>query len=66
MELAKGYQPAKLQCCKFSRPDFTEGIQKHKDDIIMMSFHILGFEISKFCQTDYKLLTCQVPNPSVI
>ena len=29
-------------------------------------FMILGFKISIFCETGYKLSTCQVPNQSVI
>ena len=66
VELSKGYQTAKFQCCRLSGSSFKEGLQKHNDDIIMRSFHILSFEISKFCETDYKLSTCQVSNPSVI
>ena len=32
----------------------------------MMTSLFLGFEISIFCETDYKLSICQVSNPSVI
>ena len=60
------YQPAKLQCCRLTESSFTEGLQKHNDDVITTSFHDLGFEISIFCETGYKLATCQVSNPSVI
>ena len=42
VELTKGYQPAKYQCCSLSRSTFTEGLQKHNDDVIMTSFFILG------------------------
>ena len=42
VELTKGYQPAKFQCCRLSGSSFTEGLQKHNDDIIMTSFHIFG------------------------
>ena len=54
MELTKGYQPAKFQFCRLYGSSFTEGLQKHNDDVIMTSFHI--FEISIFCETDYELL----------
>ena len=66
VEHTKGYQPAKFLCCRLSGSCFTEGLQKHNDGVIMTSFHILGFEISMFCETDYKLSSCQVSNPSVI
>ena len=66
MELTKGYQLEKFQCCRLSGSSFTEVSQEHIDDVIMSSFHIVGFEISIFCEMDYKLSTCQVSNPSVI
>ena len=55
VELTKGYQSEKFQCCRLSGASFTEGLQNPNDDCIMMSFHIWGFEISIFCETDYKL-----------
>ena len=55
VELRKGYQPEKFQRCGLSGSNFTEGLQKHNDDVIMRSFHIFGFEISMFCETNYKL-----------
>ena len=33
---------------------------------IMTSFHIFGNQNFLFCETDYKLSTCKVSNPSVI
>ena len=42
----KGYQPPKLQFCRLSRSSFTEGSQKHNDDVMMTSFQI--FWDSKF------------------
>ena len=66
VEVTKGYQIAKFQCCKFSGSSFTEGLQKHNYDVIMTSRHILGFEISIFCETNYRLSSCQVSNLSVI
>ena len=62
----KGYQPAKFQFCRLSGSSFTEGSQKHNDDVMMTSFHTLGFTISIFCKIGYKLSTCKVSNPSVI
>ena len=67
VELTKGFQPAKLQCCKLSGSSFTEGLQKHSGDVIMTScdiFRIRNFHI--FCEADNKLSTYQVSNPSVI
>ena len=56
VELTKGYQPAKFQCwVKFYR-----GIGKHNDDVFMTSFHILGFEMSIFCETGYQLAKFQI------
>ena len=34
VELTKGYQPAKFQCCRLSGSRFTKGLQKHNDDVI--------------------------------
>ena len=44
VEFTNGYQPAKFQFCKLSRSSFTEGLQKHNDDVIMTSFHNLGVQ----------------------
>ena len=60
VELTKGYQPANFQYCRLSGSSLTEELQKHNDDVIMTSFHILGFEISVFCETGYKLSTYQI------
>ena len=46
VEFAKGYQPTMFQCCRLSGSSFTEGLQKHNDDVIMTSFH--DFEIRSF------------------
>ena len=50
VEFTKGYQPAKFQCCRLSGLSFTEGLEKHNDDVIMTSFHDFG---SIFCETGY-------------
>ena len=42
VDLTKGCQPEKFQCCKLSFSSFTEELQKHNDDVIMESFHIFG------------------------
>ena len=42
VDLAKGYQPKKFQCCKLFVSSFTEELQKYNDDIIMTSLHIFG------------------------
>ena len=64
VELTKVYQPAKVQCCRLSESSSTEGLQKHNDDVIMTSFHTLGFKISIFCETDYQPPKFQVPQLS--
>ena len=67
VEFNKGYQPAKFQCCGLSGTRFTEGLQRHNDDVIITSFHDFGIRnFHIFCETGYKLATCQVPNQSVI
>ena len=42
MEFTKGYQPAKFEYYRLSGSSFTEGLQKHNDDIIMTSVHDFG------------------------
>ena len=42
VEFTKGYQPAKFQSCRLSVSSFTEGLQKHNDDVIMASLHDFG------------------------
>ena len=66
VEFIKGYQPEKFQFFRLPGSSFTEGSQKHNDDVMMTSFHTLGFKISISCKTGYKLSTCRVSNPSVI
>ena len=64
--LTKGYEPVKFQCCRLSASGFTEGLQRHNDDVIMTSVHISGIQNFHNCETDYKLSTYQVSNPSVV
>ena len=56
VDLSKGYQPEKFQCCKLSESSFTEELQKHNNDVIMTSLHILEIEIFIFCET----ASCQI------
>ena len=39
VELTKGYQPAKSQCCRLCGSDFTEGLQK----TMMTSLHVISY-----------------------
>ena len=66
VEFTKGYQPTKFQCRRLSGSGFTEGLQKHNDDVIMTSFFILGFEISIFAQLvmSYQPTKFQIPQLS--
>ena len=34
VELTRGYQSAKFQCCRLFGSSFIEGLQKHNDDVI--------------------------------
>ena len=48
----------------FNAVDFLgQVLQRDYKNTMMMSFHSLGFEISIFCETDYKLSACEVSNP---
>ena len=38
VELRIDYLPAKFQCCRLSVASFIEGLRKHNDDVIMMSY----------------------------
>ena len=61
VELKIGYQPAKFLCCRLPESSFTEGLQKHNDDVISYCWD------SKFCiscEIEHRLLTCQVSNLS--
>ena len=42
VDLTKGYQPEKFQCCKCSGSSFTEELEKYNDDVIMTSLNIFG------------------------
>ena len=42
VEFTEGYQPSKFQFCSLSGSSFTEGLQKHNDDVIMASFYNVG------------------------
>ena len=42
VKFTKDYQPAKFQCCRLSASSFTEGLEKHNDDVIITSFHDFG------------------------
>ena len=65
VEFIKGYQPAKFQCCRLSESSFTEELQKHNDDVIMTPFQDSGIRNFHFCETGYKLSTCQVSIPQL-
>ena len=39
VEFTKDYQTAKFQFCRLSGSSFTEGLQKHNDDVISYFWH---------------------------
>ena len=63
VEFTKGYHPAKFQLSRLSGSSFTEGLQKHNDDVMMMSFHTLGFKIQYFVKLiiSYQPAKFQIP-----
>ena len=36
------YQLAKFQCCRLSLASFIDRLRKNSDDVIMMSFRVVG------------------------
>ena len=66
VEFTKGYQPAEFQFCRLSESSFTDGSQKHNDNVMMTSFHTFVIQNSIFFKTIYKLSTCKVSNSSVV
>ena len=42
VEFNKICQSEKFQCCSLSGSSLTEGLQKHNNDVIMMSVHDFG------------------------
>ena len=57
VDLTKGYQPEKFQCCKLSGSSFTEELQK---------YIFLALEIFIFCESIYTLSVWQLSSYSVI
>ena len=39
------YEFAKFQFCRLSLSSFIDRFRKHNDDVIMMSFHVVGIQI---------------------
>ena len=59
--------PKAISLQSFSSVDcFSQFLKKDFKDTVWRHFIILGFEISIFCGTSYRLSSCQVSNPSVI
>ena len=40
VEFTKGYRPAKFQFCRLSGSSFTEGSQKHNNDVMKFQYFI--------------------------
>ena len=67
VEFTKSYQPAKFQCFRLSGSTFTEGLQKHNDDVITTSFHdfvIQNFPYFKKLVISYQPAKLQIPQLS--
>ena len=61
VEFTKGYQPAKFQFCRLSGSSFTEGSQKHNDDVMMTSFHTFGIQNFVKLVIGYQPANFQIP-----
>ena len=64
MEFSKGYhQPAKFQFCRLSGSSFTEGLQKHNDDVMMTSFILWDSKCQHFVKLaiSYQPAKFQIP-----
>ena len=42
VDLTKGYQPEKFECCKLFGSSSTEELHKYNDDVIMTSLYNFG------------------------
>ena len=62
-ELTEGYQPAKFKCCKLSGSNFTEGLQKHNDDVISR-FYDSRFQYFVTLVISYQPANFQIPQLS--
>ena len=56
VDLIKGYQPVKFQCCKLSGSSFTEELQKYNDD---PSYDVTYIWDSKFSYFENLLISYQ-------
>ena len=63
VDFTKGYQPAKFQCCRLSGSSFTEGLQKHNDDVILY-FWDSKFPYSVKLDISYQHAKFQIPQLS--
>ena len=63
VEFTNGYQPAKFQLCTLSWSSFTEGSQKHNDDVMMTSFHFWDSKFPYFVKLviSYQPAKFQIP-----
>ena len=61
-----GLSACKVSMLQVAFGKFYKQFKKHNDDVIMTSFHVLGFENLKFCKTGYRLSCCQASNLLVV
>ena len=66
VEFSESYQLATFQCCRLSGNVLQRDFKSTLMTSLWRHFMILEFETFIFCETGYKLSTCQVSNPSVI
>ena len=66
VELTKGYQPAKFQFFRLSGSSFTEGLQKHNDDVIRRHFIFWDSKFPYFVKLiiSYQPAKSQIPQLS--
>ena len=62
----KGYQLTKLECCRLSGSCFTEGLEKHNDEVVMTWLHIAGIRNFHIFMKLDRLLIDQVTNLLIV
>ena len=78
LELSKGYQTAKFQCCRLSGSSFKEGLQKHNYDVIIVnlwdskflyfvkliiSYEPANFQIPQLSESNFAEVGIRHPKP---
>ena len=75
VDLAKGYQPEKFQCCKLSGSSCTKKLQKHNDDVtsyfwdskfpyfvkLLISYRTAKFQVPQLSESNFTEVSIRHP-----